>query len=113
MTVLAHAFVKSIKLSADLRYNLTWAYGGFLEDIPRRLGTSEALDASVDAVVTAHSHFSVHKSVSVEALKKYSHALSKLRTYLDDPPKARAPETLCAVMILLICQVSGVPLRCE
>lgn len=111
--MLAHAFVKAIKISADLRYNLLWAYGGFLEDIPRRLGTNEALDTSVAALVTAHTHFSIHKSVSVEALTKYSQALSKLRIYLNDSIKARTPETLCAVMILLICQVSGVPLYGE
>jgi hypothetical protein len=105
LTFLTSVFVQTLKPSTDLRYNLVWNYGGFLAEVPQRLGTNEALDASVYAVCAAHSSFCVYKDISVEALTKYSHALRMLRVCLDDPVKASTPETLCAVMMLLICQV--------
>jgi hypothetical protein len=77
----------------------------FFEDVPRRLGSNEALDRSVDAVTSAHASFCAHRAVSVEALTKYSLALRTLRVYLDDPAQACASSTLCAVMILLVCQI--------
>ena len=103
---LANSFIDTIKASTSLRYNLAWTYGGFLEDIPRRLGTNEALDTAVRALLSGHASLCLHREVSIEALTKYSHALQKLRVYLDDPIKACASETLCAVMLLMMCQVS-------
>ncbi|CAI7564620.1 unnamed protein product [Penicillium crustosum] len=81
-----------------------WSFGLFLEDIPRRLGSNEALDRAVDAVTTAHAGFCTRQPVSTEALAKYSCALKTLRVYLDNPLQASASSTLCAVMILLVCQ---------
>lgn len=104
--LLARAFIETIRGSTDLRYNLGWAYGFYLYDIPQRLGTNKALDASVEAMVTAHSSFCLKGFVSVETLVKYSRALSVLRTYLDDPVKAHSSDTLGAVALLLTCQVS-------
>ncbi|CRG87879.1 hypothetical protein PISL3812_04900 [Talaromyces islandicus] len=104
LTFLTSVFVQTLKPSTDLRYNLVWNYGGFLAEVPQRLGTNEALDASVYAVCAAHSSFCLYKDISVEALTKYSHALRMLRVCLDDPVKASTPETLCAVLMLLICQ---------
>jgi hypothetical protein len=106
LTLLTHAFVDTMKLSTDLRYNLAWTYGFFLEDVPRRLGSNEALDTSADALASAHLSYCTHRVVSVEVLRKYSNALSKLRICLDDPMKACTSDTLCAVSLLLICQVS-------
>ncbi|KGO69233.1 YjgF/Yer057p/UK114 family [Penicillium italicum] len=104
MTSLTNSFVGAIKRSTDLRYNLWWSFGLFLEDVPRRLGSNEALDRAVDAVTTVHAGFCTRQPVSAEALTKYSYALKTLRVYLDDPLQASASSTLCAVMILLICQ---------
>ncbi|KAI2717879.1 transcriptional regulator family: Fungal Specific TF [Penicillium roqueforti] len=104
MMSLTNSFVGAIKRSTDLRYNLWWAFGTFLEDIPRRLGSNEALDHAVDAVTTAHAGFCTGQSVSAETLAKYSYALKTLRVYLDHPVQASASSTLCAVMILLVCQ---------
>ncbi|KAF7597179.1 hypothetical protein BBP40_009519 [Aspergillus hancockii] len=104
LTILGQAFVRAIHTSTDLRFNLAWAYGGFLRDIPPRLGTNEALDTAADAVVTMHSSFCVTRAMSIHALGKYSRALKTLRTYLDDPSKASSTDTLCAVMLLLIAQ---------
>ena len=104
LTSLTNSFVGAIKRSTDLRYNLWWSFGLFLEEVPRRLGNNEALDRAVDAVTTIHADFCTRRSISVGALSKYSHALRTLSVYLDDPIQAIASNTLCAVMILLVCQ---------
>lgn len=105
LTNLTTAFVRTIKRSTDLRYNMWWSFGTFLEEVPRRLGSNEALDRAVDAVSTAHGDFCVRREASTDALAKYSQALRMLRVYLDDKVHAQSSSTLCAVMILLICQV--------
>ncbi|KAJ5899551.1 transcriptional regulator family: Fungal Specific TF [Penicillium taxi] len=104
LSLLRSAFTKTINRSTDLRYNLWWAFGGFLEDIPRRLGTNEALDHAIDTLTTAHGSFCIGRKASVETLTKYSHALRTLRIYLDDRVHAHSSSTLCAVMVLLVCQ---------
>ncbi|KAL5348176.1 hypothetical protein ACLOAV_006656 [Pseudogymnoascus australis] len=91
-------------MSTPVRFNLVYWYGEFLQDIPARLGRNEALDSSVRALTAAHSSYCLYGRASPEALVKYSTALRVLRFYLDDPFKARSSETLCAVMLLLICQ---------
>ncbi|GLI76182.1 hypothetical protein PoHVEF18_004453 [Penicillium ochrochloron] len=103
-TRLAEAFTQAIKRSTDIRYNLGWSFGIFLEDVPRRLGTNDALDRAVDAVTSAHTDFCNRQPGSVQALTKYSAALRTLRVYLDDPVHAQETNTLAAVMVLLICQ---------
>ncbi|KAJ5595149.1 uncharacterized protein N7459_001357 [Penicillium hispanicum] len=103
-SLLATAFTSTIKRSTDFRYNLWWTFGAFLEDVPRRLGTNEALDRAVDAVTTAHASFCGGRGVTIEMLTKYSRALSTLRVYLDDPVHAQSSSTLGAVMLLLACQ---------
>ncbi|OQE47117.1 hypothetical protein PENCOP_c001G03365 [Penicillium coprophilum] len=104
MTSLTSSFVGAIKRSTDLRYNMWWSFGIYLEEIPPRLGSNEALDHAVDAVTTIHAGFCTRQPASVEALAKYSLALKTLRSHLDNPPQASASSTLCAVMLLLICQ---------
>lgn len=101
-------FVGTMTTSTAVRFNLTYWYGEFLRDIPARLGRNEALDSAVKALTAAHSSFCLHNRATPEALVKYSAALRTLRFYLDDPVKACSSETLCAVMLLLICQVSYV-----
>lgn len=87
----------------DLRYDLTY-YGGFLKDIPRRLGTNGALDASVSALASAFPSLHTHQR-SPEMLDKYVQALKTLRVYLSDPAKAYTSNTLCAIYLIEICQV--------
>lgn len=101
---MASAFVSALEVT-DLRYNLT-CYGGFLKGIPRRLGTNDALDASVGALTSAFSSLHTRRQ-SPETLARYVHALKTLRIILDDPAKARAANTLCAMYLIMICQVSA------
>lgn len=105
LTRLTSAFVKTIKRSTDLRYNLWWSFGSYLEDVPGRLGTSEALDRAVDALTTLHMDFCTRRQASVEALAKYAQALRTMRVHLDDKVHAQSSNTLCAVMVLLVCQI--------
>ncbi|KFY02305.1 hypothetical protein O988_02232 [Pseudogymnoascus sp. VKM F-3808] len=104
LTLATDEFVGTIKMSTSVRYNLVYWYGEFLKDIPARLGRNGALDTAVEALTAAHSSFCLYHRATPEALVKYSTALRTLRFYLDDPVKASSSETLCAVMLLLICQ---------
>lgn len=105
LTLTTNEFVGTMTTSTSVRFNLVYWYGEFLQDIPARLGRNEALDSSVKALTAAHSSFCLQHRPTPEALVKYSAALRTLRFYLDDPVKACSTETLCAVMLLLICQV--------
>ncbi|KAL5002768.1 hypothetical protein BDV10DRAFT_191152 [Aspergillus recurvatus] len=104
VALLGQRLVAAVKWETSLRYNLAWAFGGYLVLIPRRLGINEALDAAVDALVTAHQTFAARKEITVSSLTKYSRALSALRRCLDSPLTASSSETLCAVSVLLLVQ---------
>lgn len=104
LALMTNAFVSTISVSTDLRFNLAWWYGIFLEDIPKRLGINKALDASVMALTETHLDFCSRRPPTPKALLRYSIALRTLRFYLDEPANACTTETLCAVMVLLICQ---------
>lgn len=87
----------------DIRYELN-IYGDFLKDIPRRLGRNAALDSSVAALTTSFE--AVHTGRQTpEVFEKYAKALHSLRLCLDDPIEAQSPETLCAIWMVVICQV--------
>ncbi|KAF2798173.1 hypothetical protein K505DRAFT_297123 [Melanomma pulvis-pyrius CBS 109.77] len=104
LTILANGFINAIKWSTDMRFNLAWSYGIFLQEIPSRLGTNEALDSAVEAVTDAHSTACCLQKPTPSNLVYYSKALRNLKACLDDPMKATSANTLAAVMILLICQ---------
>jgi hypothetical protein len=104
MTAIVNGFTSTLEV-IDPRYDLA-CYGGFLKHIPKRLGNNEALDASVEAITTAFP--SLHtREISLEMYIKYGHALKVLRTSLCDPTKAQTSDTLCAIYLVMICQVSG------
>lgn len=106
-TMLAQELMGSL-VTFDLRYNLSWVYGGFIDSIPERIGVSRALDAAVAALLASHTNLITARGkevvVSIESLTKYSQAVKTLRVTLDDPITACTTETLCAVTLLLICQ---------
>ena len=106
MTRLTQVFVDSMDPSLDISVQLVSNFGGFLTLVPRRLGTNEALDAAADALITAYTRYrSDHKMADSVFLTKHSLALKALHGCLSDPIKAHSSETLCAVMLLLLCQV--------
>ncbi|KAH6698283.1 hypothetical protein BKA61DRAFT_709941 [Leptodontidium sp. MPI-SDFR-AT-0119] len=102
-TMMMGAFCSALGVT-DVRYDLS-VYGGFLKDIPKRLGTNTALDASVEAMTDAFQGMhSLSQKRSVAALKSYGHALKTLRESLNDPAESSSANTMCAVYLMLICQ---------
>lgn len=106
-SALAAALVHAVSVETSWRFNIAYAYGGFVALIPQRLGRNAALDASVSALTEAHSMFCNAQLPSRSVLSKYSHALTQLRLCLSDPQVATQSETLASVMLLLITQVSS------
>jgi hypothetical protein len=105
-SALVRSFVDKIKPSVGVKYNLAWTYGDYLNDIPARLGTNEALDAATSTFVATFQRFSNPEIADThDVLEQYGLALASLRKCLSDTAKAKAPETLCAVLLLMNCQV--------
>lgn len=101
--MLTSGFLSTLQVT-DIRFDMS-IYGDFLKHIPKRLGTNEALDASVCALTTAWpSVFS--RQQSMEMVTRYTYALKALRVCLSDPEKAQSPDTLCAIYLIIICQVN-------
>lgn len=93
-------------MDSDLRYNLTWAFGTFIQEVPRRLGENAALDAAATSLALSHVRYSTgRRDPAPEEIKAHINALSVLRKCLNDPVVARDANTLCAVMLLLFAQV--------
>jgi hypothetical protein len=80
----------------DVRYDLA-CYGGFLNQIPARLGKNPALDASVGAITAAFPSLYTQQ-LPPDAISRYIDALRALRT-------ANSVDTLCAIYLILVCQV--------
>jgi hypothetical protein len=92
----------------DLRYDISWAFGPFLSDIPKRLGRSVALETATQAFVLSlppspHSR----RHPETDALESFTAALKATRLALAHPTDSRSMDTLCATYLLLICQVSS------
>lgn len=106
VTLTAGAFVSVLEIT-DPRYDL-FCYGTFIRDIPQHLGRHTALDASADALASAFR--SVHMGrVSLETLSKYVRALNSVQKALQDPATAYSEQTLCAIYLIMLCQVSNPP----
>lgn len=107
MTKMASALSSKIDVFGDVRFNLLGTFGGYIARIPSRLGNSPALDAATDALIAAHTFYCVKSPNNrFQCLKKGSLALRAVRDELNDPIKARSSELLCAIMVLMIVQVS-------
>lgn len=100
---LAAAFVTTLQVT-DVRHAVTY-YGPFLREIPQRLGSSPVLDSAVKAVTTAYP-FLRTRGFPPTALAHYGQSLRALRDCLNNPSEARTPHTLCAVYLIIVCQVS-------
>lgn len=87
----------------DVRYDVS-SYGIFLGGIPMRLGRSPALDNAAYAFTAcAEVLYTGHESV--RALSSYQRALKSLRESIHTPSTAHTIETMCAIYLVLICQV--------
>jgi hypothetical protein len=98
------AFLAVLEVT-DIRFDLS-IYGDFFKDVLRRLGANKALDASVYALSTAFSSVHSHQQSTV-TVDRYVMALKSLQVCLSDPAQAKSPNTLCAIYLVMICQVSS------
>lgn len=88
-----------------LRFEINWAHGSFMDEIPKRLGHSEALAAATDAFMLSLPCEDVSYTLSRQRLRSYTAALTAVRLALLQPAEAYSINTLCAVYLLWLCQV--------
>ncbi|KAJ5732796.1 hypothetical protein N7493_004277 [Penicillium malachiteum] len=96
------SFVNTLEIR-DLCFDIS-CYGPFLKDLPRRFGSSPALDAAGTALVASYPYFK-NKDIPRHVLARFVKALKTLRECLSDPNEARSPNTLSAIYLISICQV--------
>lgn len=93
----------SVLQEKDVRFSIM-LWGDFLKDVPTRIETSPILQACSEALVHAFVSFRLRRG-TLDAIQSYSTAITTLRCGLGDPEIATAMETICAVYLLIICQV--------
>ncbi|CAH0021784.1 unnamed protein product [Clonostachys rhizophaga] len=94
----------SLLIIMNLKYNLA-CFGDWFASIPMRLGANEVLDAAADAFIQGYAALRGRRAGRiVEALSKYGHALSLLRKALQDLVKAKSPNVLGAIFLLIVSQ---------
>ncbi|KAL4922785.1 hypothetical protein BDW62DRAFT_196788 [Aspergillus aurantiobrunneus] len=94
-------FIEVLEVT-DIRYDVTW-YGPFLETLPRRIGSSPALDAAIGAVTSAVKGLRTGRN-SPDAMTRYVKGWKALRTCLSDPEQTKSIHTVCAIYLMMICQ---------
>jgi hypothetical protein len=83
--------------------------GSFLEFIPARLGRNAALDDAVSCLCAIYrSSSSIPYNLHRTIRQSYVKALSSLRVCLSDASLQMKSETLCASILLQLCEVSVV-----
>lgn len=105
-TLNASSLISALQVT-DVRFDLR-IYGPFFTELPRRLGRNRALDSSVHALTVSFPAVHTHQYTS-DMFKAYGEALGQLRASLRDPATAASVETMCAVYLIVICQVSCFP----
>lgn len=94
-------FIEVLQVT-DVRYDVTW-YGPFLENLPRRIGSSPALDAAIGAVTSAVKALRTRQNYP-DAIARYVKGWKALRTCLSDPVQTKSIHTVCAIYLMMICQ---------
>lgn len=105
-------FLESNPLGSSLVYCLEskvkgtliplWLVGSFFQFLPARMGCNAALDAAVSCLCDIYcSPYNFHTGI----YQSYVRALSSLRGYLSDTSLQMESETLCASILLQMCEV--------
>jgi hypothetical protein len=89
-----------------LESDINWV-GSFMNEMPRRLSHSQALADATEAFMLAIPCADVSHTLSLKRLRSYTVALHATRLALSHPLEAFSVNSLCAVYLLWICQVSG------
>ncbi|KAF2759094.1 hypothetical protein EJ05DRAFT_499518 [Pseudovirgaria hyperparasitica] len=98
------AFVRGLQV-VDLRFDLSWAHGPFLHDVPKRLGQSRVLDTAAMALIANFSNSSpIQAKQCPRATYIFDRAVKALRLGLSNQREARSINTLCAIYLLCIVQ---------
>lgn len=83
-----------------------WLVGSFFQFVPARMGRNVALDDAVSCLCGIYcSSYNYHSGI----YQNYVKALSSLRGCLNDTSLRMESETLCASILLQMCEVSCVP----
>lgn len=107
-TRLTSALARAVDPSIDMDINLSLNFGGFLVDVPCRLGRHKALDATAKAFIDAYTWFkSGRPDFDSRSYRSHGLALKALAECLGDPVAAQSSETLCAIHLMLIYQVDS------
>ena len=86
-------------------------FASWISFIPSHLGHNHALDSAVDSVVSAFNALVLQETLKLRhARRKYTRALLILQNVLNGPD-ALSAETLCAIMVLSLFEVSSRSLR--
>lgn len=90
-------------------------FGSFFDFIPARLGTSIALDDAVKCLCSVYSRARPSPNELPRGVyRQYLAAVTSLRKCVEDPTLRMESETLCASILLQICEVSAsLDLVCE
>ena len=87
-----------------------WFIGSFFQFVPARMGRNVALDDAVSCLCSIYcSPYSFHAGI----YRGYVRALSSLRGCLSDVFLRMEAETLCASILLAMCEVSFFPRNCH
>ena len=102
----ASAFCSALDVT-NVRYGLS-VYGEVFKTIPRRLRSNSALDTFVNALTIAFTSVYSRRQ-SPKILESSIQALKLLEKYLNNSITAGFANTLCAVYLMMICQVNIFP----
>ena len=90
---------------ADISYNLL-CFGSVITLVPERLGRNRALDTATDLFTTLYStRLRSKNSWTPAVLNKYGDSLRALQVAVQKPGTHNAAETMCAVYMIMVCQV--------
>jgi hypothetical protein len=103
-TLIAGSLVHIIELK-DPAYDIA-TYGWFVQDLPRRIGSSKPLDAAIAAFVAGFSTLQDKTKSKVDALDRYVFALKTLRKSMQSPARGNSADNMCSIYLIAICQVS-------
>ncbi|KAL7938484.1 hypothetical protein V8C35DRAFT_288200 [Trichoderma chlorosporum] len=101
ITLATGAFVSVLEVD-DPRYDVT-GWTNFLKEIPRRMGTSDALDASATTFANTLSAVQSKQPQSVDNLSQFGNTLHVLQDSLLEE-KDQIADLLCAIYLILLCQ---------
>ena len=82
-----------------------WLLGSFFQYVPARIGRNAALDAAVSCLCDIYCS---PYNFQVGTYQKYAKAISSLRGCLSDTSLQMESETLCASILLQMCEVGFV-----